>query len=430
MSNEQKVFHGWWIVVAAAVGLFVGYGPVVSVTFSVFLKPLSAEFSWSRADISFAFAISTGLMAIMLPIIGRFADRFGARKVILPSALVLGTNLILFSLLTSNLWRFYAHYLVIGLISSGTSTMPYSHVISHWFRRKRGLALGLATAGAGVSAFIMPSFAHYLISTIGWREAYILLGIMVLAISIPVVGLFLKDNPSQLGLSPDGDESEADVLENKRLGAEGMTTRQALTSKPFWLMAAAFFFMSVSVHGCMAHLAPILGDLGASAQSAAFAASLFGGALLLGRLVTGYLLDRFPAHYVSALFFLGAGLGIFILWQGLLGPWAFIGAFFVGLGMGAEGDIIPYVLSRQFGLRSFGEIYGYAFAIYILGGVVGPLLMGFSYDKLGSYGAALLSFQIAAVLAGFLMVQFRLFGRTASIGSPTEQKRVEAVVNS
>lgn len=418
--ERHTIFHGWWIVITAAIGLFVGYGPVVSITFSIFLKPLSQEFNWSRADISFAFAISTLVMSIMLPIIGRLADRFGARQVILPSALFLGLNLMLLYFLSSNIWIFYLHYFIVGVIAAGTSTMPYSHVISHWFHKKRGLALGLATAGAGVSAFILPSFAHYLIEQFGWRKAYAILGLMVITISVPVVGLFLKDRPQQLGLLPDGDTVPDNLDESSRKPVEGLSTRAALRTKAFWLMATAFFCVSVSVHGCLAHLAAILGDRGATSQSAALATSVFGGALLLGRLVTGYLLDRFPAHYVSAILFSGAGLGILILWNGMLGSWAFLAAFLVGLGMGAEGDIIPYILSRYFGLRAFGEIYGYAFAVYILGGVVGPLLMGFSFDKLGSYDPALLAFQIAALIAALLMIRFRLLMLPNRAGQPVE----------
>jgi MFS family permease len=179
--------------------------------------------------------------------------------------------------------------------------------------------------------------------------------------------------------------------------------------------------MSASVHGCLIHLVPLLTDRGISPQSAALAASLLGGALLLGRVGAGYLLDHFVASAVASTFFCGAAFGFVLLWSGMTGGLAFAAAFLVGLGMGAEGDIIAYLVSRYFGLLAFGEIYGYAFAAFTLGGVVGPLLMGLGFDSTGSYRLVLGIFVLASLAAAVLMTRlgpYRLWEPASAVAAP------------
>jgi MFS family permease len=170
-------------------------------------------------------------------------------------------------------------------------------------------------------------------------------------------------------------------------------------------MVGAFFLMSVSFHGYIVHLVPLLTDRGLSAQSAALTASLAGGAALVGRIGIGYLLDRFFAPSVAVWFFCGFALGIFLLWSGAVGGWVFVAVVLVGLGLGAELDVMPYMVSRYFGLRAFGEIYSYTFAVFTLGGVVGPLLMGAGFDATGSYSLVLATFVMAVLTAAGLMTR-------------------------
>jgi MFS family permease len=400
----DRMFYGWWIVLVAAIGLSMGYGPVVTFTFGVFFKPLSQEFGWNRAEVSLAFSLSLLIMSGTFPLIGRLVDRFGARKVIVPSVLLFGLGLITFSTLSAHLWHLYALYLFIGIVGGGTAPVPYSNVISHWFDKRRGLALGLAMVGLGLSTFVMPSLAQSLIATRGWRQTYIFIGLMVMGVAIPVVALFLKETPQRLGLAPDG-EPATPTAGKPEAPKEGLSAHEAWNTGTFWIMVGAFFLMSASVHGCLIHLVPLLTDRGVSPQSAALATSLLGGALLLGRVGAGYLLDHFFASAVAVCFFCGAALGFILLWSGVTGSLAFTAAFLVGLGMGAEGDIIAYLVSRYFGLRAFGELYGYSFASFTLGGVVGPLLMGVGFDSTGSYRLVLGAFVVASLIAAGLMTR-------------------------
>jgi MFS family permease len=398
-----RLFFGWWIVAVAAVGLSMGYGPIVSFTFGIFFKPLSQEFGWSRTHVSLAFSLSLFFLSLVLPVVGRLVDRFGARKVIVPSVLLFGLGLMAFSLLSEQLWQLYLLYMLLGLVGGGTAPVPYSNVLSHWFDRRRGLALGLAMIGLGLGTFLMPSLAQRLIETGGWRWAYRWIGLMVMGVAIPVVALFLKETPAMLGLLPDGEMVGSEGVSAK--SQEGLSSQEARRTETFWIMVSAFFLLSASVHGCLIHLSPLLTDRGLSPQAAAWATSLLGGALLLGRVGAGYLLDHFFAMAVAAWFFCGAVLGFVLLWSGASGNLAFVAAFLVGLGMGAEGDIIAYLVSRYFGLRAFGEIYGYAFGAFTLGGVVGPLLMGIGFDRTGSYRTVLGVFVFASLAAVVLMTR-------------------------
>lgn len=403
-QKSGKSFYGWWVVLVAGVGLSLSYGPIIAATFGVFLKPLSQEFGWSRTGISLAFSLANLMMSGALPLIGRLVDRLDACKVILPSVMIFGLGVMSFYFLSASLWHLYALYLLLGVVISGTLS-AYSKVISRWFDQKRGLALGLAMAGMGVGGFIIPPLAQALITTVGWRQAYVFLGLLVIGITIPVVGLFLKETPQQMGLWPDG-AMVAPAGVAKRNGQEpGLSGREAWHTGAFWLMVGAFFLQSVGFHGYYIHLVPLLTDRGVSAQSAAMVVSLGSVGGMLGRGGGGYLLDRFFAPYVAVCFFCGSALGIFLLWSGAVGGLAFVAAFLGGLGVGAEFDIIAYMVSRYFGLRAFGEIYGYVFAAFTLGGVIGPPLMGVGFDSTGSYSLMLGGFVVTSLIAAGLMTQ-------------------------
>src|SRR5262245_60365142 len=240
-----KVFYGWWIVLMAGVGLSLNYGPIIASTFGVFLKPLSQEFGWSRAGISLAFSLANLMLSGALPLIGRLVDRLGARKVIVPSVLIFGLGVMSFYFLTASLWHFYALYLFMGIVGSGSASVPYSKVISRWFDQKRGLALGLAMAGTALGALIMPPLAQALITTVGWRQAYMLLGLLAIGITIPVVGLFLKEAPQRMGLWPDGALVAPAGVAKRNSQELGLSCHEAWHTGTFWLMVGAFFLQSV-----------------------------------------------------------------------------------------------------------------------------------------------------------------------------------------
>lgn len=402
--RRGKLFYGWWVVLTAGLGLGLGYAPIVVYSFGVFLKPLVREFHSSRASISLAFTLANLANAISSPLAGQSADRFGPKRVILLASSVFGIVLISSLLASPVLWKLYVFYVVLGIAGSGPAPVPYSKVISNWFDKRRGLALGLTMFGLGSGAIVIPLLAQRVIATLGWRGAYAIIGLLVVVVSVPVVGLFLKETPEKMGWLPDGViTARSSITNGPRL--EGVVWHDAWHEQAFWLMIGAFFLVGASVHGCVVHLAPMLTDRGITSERAALASSLLGGALLIGRVGSGYLLDRFFAPRVAMVFFGGAALGILLLWSGVPGYLAYAAAFLVGLGMGAEVDIIAYLTSRYFGLRAFGEIYGYAFASYALAGALGPWLMGLGFDRTGSYRTILGGFLAATTVAAVIMLR-------------------------
>ena len=412
-SQRSRVFYGWWVVVTAGVGLFLGYAPVFVYSFGVFVKSFVQEFHSSRTSISLAFTLANLMQSLGAPLAGRLVDRFGARRVILPSTVIFGVVLMSFKYFSTNLWQLYVFFILLGFVGSGAAPVPYGIVVSRWFDKRRGLALGLMMAGLSSGAIVMPSIAQHLITLFGWRTAYAIIGFVVLAVSIPVVGIFLKDTPDKMGLLPDGARNLHDGPAAPS-NVQGMTSHAALRSSTFWLMACAFFLVGISVHGCVIHLVPMLTDRGISVERAALTSSLLGVALLVGRVLSGCLLDRFHGPYVAAFLFSGVACGIALLWTGAGGGLASLAAFLVGLGMGAEADIIAYLTSRYFGLRSFGEIYGYAFGTYTFSGALGPMLMGVGFDHGGSYRMPLLLFFVATLIATVLLTRLGPYTYRAS----------------
>jgi MFS family permease len=403
-SERPRFFYGWWIVAVSAIGLGLGYAPIIVYSFGVFIKPLTQELHSNRASISLAFTLANLLQSVSSPLAGRLADRFGARRVILLSTVILALLLVSSHLLSAKLWDFYIFYGLLGFVGSGPAPIPYVKVISRWFDRRRGLALGLTMFGIGSGAILMPALAQRLISILGWRSTYMVIGLLVLVVSVPVVAFFLKESPEEMGLLPDGAIAARPAADKQNTG-EGMVWRDARRTKAFWLMFGAIVLVGASVHGCVLHLVPLLSDQGVSSNRVALATSFLGSALLTGRVGSGYLLDRFFAPRVAMCLFGAAACGIALLRMGAASGLVLPAVFLIGLGMGAEVDIIAYLVSRYFGLRAFGEVYGYAFASYVLAGALGPWLMGLGFDRSGSYGSVLVGFLVATLLAVVLMTR-------------------------
>jgi cyanate permease len=398
--HSRQIFYGWWVVLASAVGLFWGV-PITVYSFSVFFKPLMQEFHATRAAVSLAFTLKLLTVALCAAPIGWLTDRFGPRRVILTGTAIFGSILLANRVFSGGISRFYCFYMILGLSVGCVGPIPYGSLISHWFDRFRGLALGLTMLGIGLGAVIMPSLAQTLIARFGWRTAYSILGALVLLISWPVVAYFLREKPGDFDLLPDGASVRTDGIEDV---AQGLTAREAWRSADFWLMACAFTLVSASVQGCVVHMAPMLNDRNLGARTAASGSSLIGAAVMIGRVGTGYLLDRTFAARLAAIVFAASASGIALL---LLrnGPAAFAGAFLVGLGLGAEIDLIPYLTSRYFGLLNFGIVYSSAFAAFALAGALGPLIMGEGFDRTGSYSRPLIGFIVATLCAAVLMTR-------------------------
>jgi MFS family permease len=355
--------------------------------------------------VSFAFSVSNTAGALSIPVVGMAIDRFGAKRLIVVSTFVYGAILCSALWVGSSLWQLYVFYAVLNIgMTAGVAPVPYGVVISHWFNRYRGIALGLSMMGIGIGSVVVPMIAQRLIAAFGWRDAFAIFGAAVLLVPLPVLAAWLKNDPAQRGLRPDGEEKEV-VPRAASQARTGMSWREIWHSPTFWLLLCIFSLAGASVHGVALHMAAIFTDRGVSAARAATATSLVGAAVIVGRLCSGYLLDRMFAPRVTILFYSATALGIAMLCTGIGGGLAFVAPFLAGLGMGAEVETMAYMISRYFGLACFGTSYGVAFGAFMISGSVGVLLMGMGYDHFHSYTIPLAIFCAAMVMAVILLMR-------------------------
>jgi MFS family permease len=420
-STRAKVFYGWWVALVAALGLFLNTGTIVVFSFGVFAKAMGQEFHSGRAKISLAFTIHNLTAALFVPLAGRLVDHYGPRRVLLPFTALFGLILVSSKILSDAIWQLYVFYFALGLVSGGAGAMLYTNVISHWFDRHRGLALSVMMLGMGSGAIVMPSVAQRLVTTFGWRVAYCIFGLTVLLIALPMLAVFLKERPENMGLLPDG-AAEVPTSTPTAVNEIGLTLREAVNTPAFWIIVSVLFLVTASVHACFIHLPALLTDRGSTAQLAAFASSLLGVGLFIGRVGCGYLLDKFFAPRVAALLLSAAAIGIAFLALGHTISSALIAAPLVGLGLGAEVDLVAYLTSRYFGLRSYGAIFGLIWAVFGVSGGLGAYLMGFGFDKTGSYVVPLSGFFCAAVLAAILILMLGPYRYRVGLLSDVTQK--------
>ena len=359
-----------------------GFGSLFVYTFSVFVKPLGAEFGWSREAISTGFAIAAVTLGSVSPFLGRWIDRYGPRRIILICMTVFGCGIASFALLRSGLWQFYLTCFVIGVVGNGAAHLAYSRSISTWFHRRLGVALAFVMVGAGLGAMILPIFAQTIITRSGWRTAYASLGGLALILGLPLSWCYIRERTTN------GHESVP-------VSHSGMTWQEGLRSSAFWIITAILFLSSISMNGAITHLSALLTDRGLSPGSAALCASVLGGSSLLGRVGVGWLLDRFFGPRVALLINLVTALGIFLLSRAHGFPMGCFAAALIGIGAGGEA-ITPYLLTRYYGLRAFSTLYGLTWTFYAAAGAIGPVILGRAFDATGSY-ASLLTLLAAAL---------------------------------
>ncbi|MGI9288927.1 MAG: MFS transporter [Pseudomonadales bacterium] len=384
------------MVLACAVCLSLSWPVIAVYNFGPFIIPLSKEFGWSRGEISGAITVINGTATLIALILGVTVDRFGAKHVMLPSIILLALTVSSMYWLTDSLLHFYLVFFLIALFGAGTSTLATAKIVLNWFDHHRGLALGLSMAGVGVGATTLPYISTLIINSYGWREAYLCVGCLILLISGLTCSLAIREHPEDMG------ERKLEELRSTAPPPDtitGYTLREVLHTRAFWLLLIAFFLVGFCAIACTVHLVPMLQDRGVSAIRAAQTASLLGGAMILGRVLVGYLMDRFFAPHVAIMFMLGPAVGLAFLASGASGPVAYFSAIMIGLALGAEFDILAYFTSRYAGMRIFGTYYGMLLASFNLGSSIGPYAMGLGYDSSGAYSTFLWLFA-----GGFIVI--------------------------
>jgi MFS family permease len=281
------------------------------------------------------------------------------------------------SLLRSGLWQFYVTCFVLGVVGNGAAHLAFSRSISTWFHRRLGIALAFVMVGAGLGAMILPVVAQSIISWYGWRAAYASLGGLALLLGLPLSWRYIR-------------ERGVTGIKSASVTHSGMIWQQGLRGSAFWIITAILFVSSISMNGAITHLSALLTDRGLTAGSAALCASILGGSSLLGRIVVGWLLDRFFGPRVALVINLITALGIFLLARATSFPAGCLAAVLIGVGAGGEAAITPYLLTRYFGLRAFSTLYGLTWTFYAAAGAIGPVILGRAFDATGSYSSLLI----------------------------------------
>ena len=399
--NENSIrYPGWRVAIASAVCVFFGFASLLVYTFGVFLKPLAAEFNWSRQSVAGAFGMAALGIAACSPALGILLDRFPLRWILVPCFAVFGIAFASLSFLTPHLWHLYAIFLLLGMVGNGTAHLSCSRAISTWFQERRGMGIAVLLSGGALGAMVLPLVASALIDRLGWRSAFAILGAMVLLVGLPV-GFLVRER-----------EGPRHTRGNQ---APGASTREGLRSRIFWIIVTVLFLSSITQNGSIAHLASLLTDRGLSLANAAAAASVLGGATLAGRLVTGWLIDRYFAPRVSFCLLAVAALGTFLLSNAQSMAGGALAAACIGFGMGGGANITPFLLTRYFGLRSFSTLYGFTWTVYAIAGALGPIVMGRAFDATGSYQALLGYLSLLIVAAACLMLFLPRYQGEASV---------------
>ena len=375
---NPHIFYGWFVVSAAFAVTFVGFGSAY--TFSAFVEPLQRDFGASRGSVSLVFSLA-GFLYFGLGIVsGPLADRFGSRRLAFTGMILTGLGLVAASGARS-LWEVYAGYgLGVGL-GVGCAYVPAIGAVQRWFVRRRGFASGLAVSGIGVGTLVMPPLASFLIESLGWRGAYLVLGALAAAVG-GGLALLIENDPRDRGLRPDGDPPQASAEPARR---EGASVREAVRSRRFISLYAACLICSFGVFVPFVHLVPYARDHGVAPSTAVLLLGMIGIGSTAGRFFLGGFADRIGRELSLLLMFAGMALALAV-WVISTGIWSLAAfAFVYGVFYGGWVAVLPAVVMDYFGGRNVSGIIGILYTSVAFGTLIGPSAAGFAFDLNHSY---------------------------------------------
>lgn len=391
----------WPLVLAASVG-FSFFSVMIAAT-GLFFEPLSKEFGWSRTLLSSGPSIANSLTAVLGPFFGALIDRFGSRKVVLPGLLITIASIAAFSLVDGSETQWIALWVVFGIVAVSIKSTSWTAPVLGVFERSRGLALGLTLAGTAVAQIVVGPLANWLITGFGWRAAYVWIAIGWGGVTFILCLFFLfdaHDKARQIKKLQTVEETEA-----PKAALPGLTTQEAFRNSALWRVAISNFVIMLLTLGLQIHMFPILTDAGVSRASAAWMLSLAGVAGIVGKLVTGYLLDRYKPNWIGGLTLGGASLTFLLLWQGVGSVALIVFAIIVnGYAAGSKTQITAFLTSSYGGMRNFGKIYGVMAGLMAAAAGIGPLVAGYIYDQSGGYEPFLILGAIGCVMGGIIMI--------------------------
>jgi MFS family permease len=402
---KEKIFHGWWIVLATSIICGLGFGTWLY-SFGVFFKPMMAEFGWTRAMTAGAYSLRSIQGGIASPILGWVIDKYGGRVVMFGGAIVSGLGFVLMYFVNS-LWSFYLINGVILSVGMGAMLyMPAFTVITKWFSRRLSLALSLMSVGAGLGGLVCAPASAELITWFGWRIAFVVTGLVTWAVVLPLI-LVIRNSPEETGLTIDGEKLVPD--QQPAVLPEGscelpdqpadFTLRQAFYSAPFWLLVGGFFFQGMAHSVVIVHAVPALTDAGIPLSMAAFSLGLVTAVSIVGRLLFGYLGDRVEKRYLFMICYAMVSVGTLVLMVAHTMPMIYLFIALFGIGFGGTIPLDPAIRAEYFGRAAFAKIQGIMSPLIMLSSAVGPILAGYLFDFSGSYRSSFLFTALVAFLS-------------------------------
>lgn len=388
--------RGWKLVLACFAGF--SFFSLMTASLGVFIAPLTEEFGWGRTLVSSGVSIASVSVGLMSPFIGILIDRHGSRKVAMPGLLAATVAISSFALVNGSptqwlfLWTLYA------VISVSVKTTVWTSALVRAFTKGQGLAMGVVLSGTAVAQVVAPPLATWLIEIVGWRMAYVWLACGWGAVTFLLCYFFLFDIDAR---TPTG----SGKIRQDRRHLPGLTVAEARGNTALWRIGICSFVIMLFTIGLLIHQIPILIEAGISATQAAWLASLAGAAGIVGKLVSGVLLDRYRANWVGGLTLASTALAFILLVDGINSPTLIVLAMLInGYSAGSKLQIASYLTARYAGIRTFGVIYGVIISLVTFGSGLGPLVAGIIYDATGGYTPFLLTGAVACVFCGGLIL--------------------------
>lgn len=425
IAARLPFFYGW-IILPVVLAIQIASSPGQTFGVSIFNPYIRAELGLSHSEISGAYMLGTLLASLPMIYVGSLMDRYGPRRVLAGVVALFGITCVGVSQVNGLVTVFIA-FLFLRMLAQGSMGMLTSNAVSMWFNKRLGLAIGIVSTGSALSMGMVPTLNHWLIQTVGWRWAYVLLGIGVVCAILPLLAFVFRNRPEDIGLKPDGlsahpDEGATPVVEKAHDLAFAIRTRA------YWIMAVTVALPAMIITGIHFHAVQIYLDIGMSETDAVGMFSIFAGAVAVSMLAGGLMADRFRLNLLLSGSLVGMSFGIWLLTQ-VTSP--LTSAFFaisLGAGQGIFMSVRSTIWVRYYGRAHLGKIRGTLTTVEVAASSMGPLLMGATHDLLGSYNDILTVF--AAITAPMIIVT--LFatppkedaGEQAELTSKTAQDRI------
>lgn len=392
-SRWELTFGGAATTSAGVVGLSFGPSVIGVLSFGVFIRPIEDAFGWSRVDVSVAITVIAYAILLVSPIQGALVDRFGPRRIVLTSIPLFALAVAMFYFLPANLLAFYALAALIPILGFGLLPLSYLQAVSRWFDRRLGVALGVANSGIGVGSTVVPLIASALMVAYGWREAFLGLAAIVLLVTWPVAYFGLREPgaSAQAGATP----------ESSGAPTFGLTFAESARQPAFRVLIAVFLVLGLAQTGLITQIVPMLIDAGWSPARAATVMSVFGATMMVSRIGVGILIDYVFAPRVMMVVTLGGALCCFLF--ATTPAAAFVSAALLGLLVGAEFDVLAFLIKRYFGTIAFGRLYGIIFAAFQLASGIGIALLSMSQSRFGDYTVGL--YALTGLLVACALIQ-------------------------